>query len=79
MISHSRSIIREKRNNPYLEHMKRLLSIFSLAILLLMACTQSNTVEKGAKENAVQLELNLEQVELLVQLPLSCIDIRYPN
>lgn len=58
--------------------MKRLLSI-SLAILLLMACTQSNSVEKAAKENVAQLELNLEQVELLVQLPLSCIDIRYPN
>jgi hypothetical protein len=53
-------------------------------LLLLAACTETNSEkekneELGDTSSTPRLKLNLEQAEQLVQLPLHCIDIEYPN
>ncbi|MFT5858984.1 MAG: hypothetical protein ACI865_001080 [Flavobacteriaceae bacterium] len=83
MIFHLRSIIRRRGSNTYLQHMKRLL-IIALGILIIGACTQSNSDENPTETNPSikpipQSQLYLEQAEQLVELPLTCIDTRYPN
>ena len=49
-------------------------------ILLLLACTKTSNPSKEPSKDVIELPiLNLNQAQRLINLPLNCVDIEYPN
>ena len=62
--------------------MRTLLGLTSILLISLFSCQEPSidevTTAKSAN-NATRLKLTLDHAEKLVQLPIKCIDIEYPN
>ncbi|MHC5200970.1 DUF2891 domain-containing protein [Myroides sp. LJL119] len=61
--------------------MRLLPKISGLCIAVFMVSCNSNSASKGLQEtnNITPLELNLTQAKKIIELPLGCIELEYPN
>ena len=58
--------------------MKNYFMVF--CVLLFVACTKTANTSTENIKNVIQLPtLNLEQAQRLVDLPMNCVDIEFPN